>query len=287
MTAPKAHIWCTTVPTEPHLKLRDHEYMFSTRLRLGLKPIDHLGNQCKACRNNIESDPNHYLSCNLKASGAITARHNLVVKSVAHLVDMAGGTSRSEPAHFSFQESKSTYKRTDLEAILGNRHIILDVSVTTPTCRHAIDNLMSSTEQLGAAKRTAIHKTNKHIANAEYIDAKFVPFILESYGGMIPECGRFLSSLQSFAMDNVSTSTCHRLSSQLFSSIAIAVQRGNAIIAQKCIQTKSDLNHNNNITLKVKKTQHSHIPSSVALSPTSPISPIPPTSYSSIYASLL
>ena len=38
-----------------------------------------------------------------------------------------------------------------------------------------------NTEQLGAAKRTAINKTNKHIANAEYIHANFVPFILESY----------------------------------------------------------------------------------------------------------
>ena len=87
-----------------------------------------------------------------------------------------------------------------------------------------------------------IEKVKKHRENAEYIQAKFVPFIMESYGGMVPQCREFLGAIQYYAMDNVSTSVCHKLSSLLYSSISIAVQRGNSLILRKCIGNKPDPN---------------------------------------------
>ena len=235
ITAPKAHLWCTTVPTEPNLKLRDHEYMLSSRIRLGLKPVDNMSEYCRACKNPIKGDPYHFLSCSCKLSNPITMRHNLVVQTLAKLVDMSGGIARGEPTHIDFQESKSNYNRTDIEALLGNRHYLIDVSITTPTNPWALRCNRSSVEQLGTAKRTAIEKVKKHRENAEYIQAKFVPFIMESYGGMVPQCREFLGAIQYYAMDNVSTSVCHKLSSLLYSSISIAVQRGNSLILRKCI----------------------------------------------------
>ena len=96
----------------------------------------------------------------------------------------------------------------------------------------------------------------------------------------------------------LSSILCHgqcpdlHLSSTLPSIILVYRHRS---LAQKCIQTKSDLNHNN---ISLKKTQNSsHIPlspsPSVALSPVSPVPPTSPppaspiASYSSIYASFL
>ena len=93
----------------------------------------------------------------------------------------------------------------------------------------------SAKEQLGAAKSVANLKIQKHRDNADVLQAKFVPFIMESFGGVILECKLFLSSLLYYAHDNVSPSACARLTSLLYSSMAVAVQRGNGLMLRKCL----------------------------------------------------
>ena len=69
VTAPQAHRWCIIVPTEPALKLQDQYYKLATRLRVGVKPIDYLGDTCKACGINIKNDEYHFMS---SASNKVT-----------------------------------------------------------------------------------------------------------------------------------------------------------------------------------------------------------------------
>jgi len=234
VTAPKAHTWSIVVPSEPALTLKNHEYQLATRVRLGLKPMDHLGIRCRACKNRIKGDECHFLSCYSKLTVPMTMRHNLVVKALGSLIELSGGIHREEPTHINFQQPKENFRRTDIEAILDSHHILVDVSVITPTSSSAILRGAAS-QQLAAARATSKLKIQKHRENATILQAKFVPFVMESFGGLSPECRHFLSSLVYYAVDNVSPAAYSRLISILYASIAIAVQRGNALMFKKCI----------------------------------------------------
>jgi len=234
ITAEKAHTWRATTPTHPDLRLRDHEYQLSTRMLLGLKPTDIQGNLCRACGTPLlQNDPYHFLSCNQRLSGQLTNRHQLIVKAINKLVDLSGGTYRNEPTHFARPDSEWDTRRTDTEILLGNKHILIDVSVAMPTCNTAI-NLRAEPKQLAFAKDKALNKVRKHRENAEFLHAQFIPFVMEGYGGIIPECKQLLSSLLYYSYDNTSPSSQSLLSSHLYSSISIALQKGNSLILQKC-----------------------------------------------------
>ena len=102
-----------------------------------------------------------------------------------------------------------------------------------PTCNTAI-NLRAEPKQLAFAKDKALNKVRKHRENAEFLHAQFIPFVMEGYGGIIPECKQLLSSLLYYSYDNTSPSSQSLLSSHLYSSISIALQKGNSLILQKC-----------------------------------------------------
>ena len=153
--------------------------------------------------------------------------------AINKLVDLSGGAYRNEPTHFARPESQWDTRRTDTEILLGNKHILIDVSVAMPTCNTAI-NLRAEPKQLAFAKDKALNKVRKHRENAEFLHAQFIPFVMEGYGGIIPECKELLSSLLYYSYDNTSPSSQSLLASHLYSSIAVALQRGNSLIFQKC-----------------------------------------------------
>ena len=190
--------------------------------------------RCRACGKYIPDDDSHFLSCNSKLSVPMQLRHNTVISALGNLIDIAGGIHRNEPTHIEFGKSKTNFYRTDIEALLHNNHTLLDVSITNPTSSSAI-KLGSHKTQLTTAQNAAMIKIKKHRENATSIQAKFIPFIMESYGGIVPQCKPFLSSLHYFAIDNVSPTSVSHLTSIMYTSLAIAVQRGNSLMFKKCI----------------------------------------------------
>ena len=59
---------------------------------------------------------------------------------------------------------------------------------------------------------------------------KFVPFVVETHGGLGGEAEKFLSALSVFAKENTFAISHYDLMRGLRHSIAAAVQRGNAMI---------------------------------------------------------
>jgi hypothetical protein len=247
ITANKAHVWTVVQPTQPELKLRDHEYILATKMRLGLKPLNNMGTKCKACRHDIpEHDVYHFLSCHQKLSGAMITRHDLIVNNIAALVRMAGGVPRREPNHFHQKkhsnpntntddtDAASNLLRTDLEILLGNNHSLVDVCVVAPTSPSYV-NYQAEPKQLRAAEQRAKEKSRKHSANCSIRDATFYPFVIEAFGGMVKECRTLLSSIIHYASDNIPAYNFKLLQSNLYPYISIALQRGNAIMFSKCV----------------------------------------------------
>jgi len=113
-------------------------------------------------------------------------------------------------------------RRTDTEILLGNKHFLIDVCVTMPTCNSAIGKRVEP-KQLAFGKEKALAKIRKHRENAEFLHAQFIPFVMEGYGGIVPECKQLLSSLLYYSYDNASPSSQSLLASHLYSSISIAL----------------------------------------------------------------
>ena len=154
---------------------------------------------------------------------------------MSSLIQAAGGIQRLEPTHFNYQHTNPDYRRTDIETILGNKHILVDVSVVNPTCASSIKVYKSDLIQLETAHEAAKDKIKKHRENAASQLAQFVPFIMETLGGIIAPCKEFLRTLTRFAGNYASPSAFVYLSSLLYPSIAVAVQKGNFKIFRKSL----------------------------------------------------
>jgi hypothetical protein len=234
VTASQSHMWTISVPTIPLLRLTNLEYIISTKMRLGLKPHDAMELSCRGCSVPIE-DCNyyHYMSCNLKLSGSMIARHNHIINIIRYIVQLAGGASRTEPVHL----TDNNGNRTDIEVIMGDKHYQLDVSIVSPLSLSYLTPTAKPT-QLQLAKRKAVAKTSKHIQNSTSAGATFIPFIVEIFGGMINECKTFLEFVIRNSYDFIPNHVHSYLKSNLFHLISVAIQQGNSLLYNRGVMVK-------------------------------------------------
>jgi hypothetical protein len=89
--------WVTAHPQSHATRLKDMEYRFVARLRLGIPPIDIMPGHCPACGKLMDDDPDHYLICVYTRSNECSTRHDQVVALLKRAVDRAGGLCKLEP----------------------------------------------------------------------------------------------------------------------------------------------------------------------------------------------
>ena len=85
--------------------------------------------------------------------------------------------------------------------------------------------------QLKTAHDACENKTTKYIQLAQQHGADFVPFAVESFGGLSDSATDLINEISVFASEHLSAWSKEEIIDDLTSAIACAVQRGNAIAA--------------------------------------------------------
>ena len=104
----------------------------------------------------------------------------------------------------------------------------MDVTIVHPT---APSNISHSKKSLGQADVAERLKINKYEELSQNQNAIFIPFVIETYGGLGKKAQDFLNELSIFAIDHTTVRSRFDVVSGLRYAIACSVQRGNAMIA--------------------------------------------------------
>ena len=150
-------------------------------MRLGVPPLP-LPSDCASCdsQDACATDPLHPLVCIGQKGRTITARHHNAVDSLYVSTIHAGGVAIKEPTHLSGSGDQT---RPDLQLALNGQQYLVDVTIRHPGCK---TNIMhgSARQQLAAAHKGEAEKKAKYAAMAKTQQASFIPFAVETYGGL-------------------------------------------------------------------------------------------------------
>ncbi len=105
---------------------------------------------------------------------------------------------------------------------------LIDVTIVHPTCPSHVKQAQT---QLRTARDACETKTNKYMKLAQQQSADFIPFALESYGGISDSANDLINEISVFASEHLSAWSKEEIIEDLTSAIACAVQRGNAFAA--------------------------------------------------------
>jgi hypothetical protein len=226
ITAPHANDWKKTMPTTTTLTLSTAHYRLAGRLNLGLDPFSYLTRDCRLCvpdeNNRLALDSYHFLSCKSSKSRELTNRHNAVVGVLQRFFNYAGAITEREPSRL----TGMSRIRPDLSIVLPGHHYLVDVRVTHPLCPSHIS--IAASKPLAATISAEKEKSRKYNQLAQNIQAEFVPFVVESVGGITTTGQTLLNNVILACSEHQSLWSPRQLSQELYGSISIAIQRGNA-----------------------------------------------------------
>ena len=138
----------------------------------------------------------------------------------------AGGLSYKEPRDLS---GNGDHTRPDLQLVLNGRQLLVDVTIRHPACK---TNIMhgSARQQLAAAHKGEAEKKAKYASMAKTQQAEFLPFAVETYGGLGKAARKLRKRIASSAEEGPQMLSEKEVMRELRGSVAIAVQKGNANI---------------------------------------------------------
>ena len=231
ISAPYAHVWKTVHPTSTLHVLTDAHYRIAARLNLLLPPHhNQMPRDCTSCHkpDAFEKDSWHHLACNSHKRREINARHNAVLLALYSHVRYAGGAATMEPPRL----SADSRIRPDLRIVFPNQHILTDVVISHPTCPSHI--VAASAKQLATAEQAAVIKHNTYDQLAIGLQARFLPFSVETMGGMSKEAVELVEQIGLACRDHLTLATHESIAKGVRASVACAVQRGNAFYHLLC-----------------------------------------------------
>jgi hypothetical protein len=227
-SADLASAWKRAAPTQPLTTLLDKQYRIAARLNLGLPPLssDHqLPVDCPLCNegeNAVADDRWHWLICKSQNRREIDTRHNAVKDALYRAVLLTGGQAVREVTGL----QKKSKIRPDLQIVYPGRHVLTDVAVVHPLGVYGCQRPENST---AAAKNVAGEKRRKYAAIASRHDAELIPFVVETCGGLGQDAIALLDVISGAASEHLSLWSQEDAAKELLSSVAIAVQKGNAM----------------------------------------------------------
>jgi hypothetical protein len=227
VTAPGASDWLTTNPSSPATSLTDTEYQISSKIRLGLPPLPLLSD-CASCHgpDACALDPLHPLVCIGQKGNTITLRHHGVVDPLSVSTIHAGGMAIKEPRDLS---ANGDHTRPDLQLLLNGRQYLVDVTIRHPPCKTNIGH-GAARQQLAAAHQGESEKKAKYAAMAKAQQACFIPFSVETYGGLGKSARKLIKLIASSAQEQLYMMDEEEVRKELKGSVAVAIQKGNARI---------------------------------------------------------
>lgn len=202
--------------------LSDKHFQLACKNRLGVAPYPCQASRCGGCNASVLNDPWHDLSCVHRRKNELNLRHDLVTKCIKYYAEIAGAVGRLEPNGL----SEDDRKRPDLELFLGHIHQLVDVTIVHPTCR---SYLIRAQHPLAITEKAASNKLTKYSVMGSQLQAKIIPFAIESFGGFSQSAQDFVSTLAHYASNYSTLFEKNELIRDFISAIAVAVQKGNAL----------------------------------------------------------
>jgi hypothetical protein len=227
-SAPLASAWKRAAPTQPLTTLLDKQYRIAARLNLDLPPLSsdlQLPIDCPLCEkgeNAVANEAWHYITCMSQFKREIDTRHNAVKDALYRAVLLTGGQAVREVSGL---QTKSLL-RPDLQIVYPGRHVLTDVAVVHPLGSRGRD---CPAHETYAAKKTERDKSTKYAAIANRHDAELIPFVVETCGGLAPGALQLLDVISGEASQHLSLWSQEDVARQLLDSVAIAIQKGNAM----------------------------------------------------------
>jgi hypothetical protein len=176
--------------------------------------------------NAIKRDPWHHLSCNSHKRQEINLRHDSIVNALYHHSDHSGAAACKEPQGLSTEDGR----RPDLQIILPGASILTDVVCSHPLAPSYLS--LASSSRLAVAQRAARQKQVHYLEVASTQLAHFIPFAVETTGGISKDAEQLIDQLSLACKDHLTLPSHHPFANSVHSSIAIAIQRGNALAIQ-------------------------------------------------------
>jgi len=162
----------------------------------------------------------------------LNIRHDAVNRAIQYYASLANAIVQNEPSGLS---GESSQMRPDCRLILDSLTLLVDTTIVHPTARGQLDNPAQSeqlcTIPLHTAATAAVAKQNKYQAMSLLQGAQFIPFAMETYGGVHPSCWQLIKEIGTFAVDHESAWSRREIIDNCLQATAIAVQRGNAAAA--------------------------------------------------------
>ena len=252
--------YLTHLPTEPAYRIGDDSLRLAIRSRLGMLPYDHLRDeQCEGCKRSLlatpafADNPDHFHSCGHTAGRSVTQRHDQLKHALAKLARSVGFVVIVEPkfpatfthhidaatGHSSLTALK-TDERGDLLLIRHDKKLLVDIRVCRPTCLSELQRSdKGNREPLITAAAHEKLKHRKYDKECQKHGWTFVPFVLETYGGMGKEAQKLLTVL---------ADACDTLPSLAFLTharavLSVTLQCGHAAVSQQGMTSWSTRQH--------------------------------------------
>ena len=229
ITAQGAWGWKVVRPEDPRLHLSDVEYAIAARLNLDLKPFPTramaaLPEHCPLCKHNravsLKDDPWHWLTCGKLVSTALRRRHDAVVDAVGRLAGQVGAQVRTEVGGL----DPDSRQRPDIQLVFPGRMVLTDVVVS-----HSLTASNVANNKSAAALRQG-RKNRKYAGVASRLGAELLNVSVDACGGMADGTWRLVEAIgeegERLSMGTWKSGVIER---RLLGTIAIAVQRGNAM----------------------------------------------------------
>ena len=202
--------------------LRDSHVNIAIHLWLGLDPLPgvHLA-VCPLCTMDMKYDPWHAFSCVKLRRKTVTIRHDSVGQLLCRYARSNGALARIEP-----KDEASLVP--DGEIILPITTVLFDVSGVHPA---ALSHRRSNELNAGASILTRqTTKNGKYLSYATNLNAKFVPFVIDTYGWLGDPALRLIKEIEKEAFHpRLGLPTSMRITSTHFLPLlAVNWQRGNA-----------------------------------------------------------
>jgi hypothetical protein len=151
-------------------------------------------------------------------------RHNEVVNALYKTALVIGAQVAREPVKLSARDGT----RPDLQIVLPGRHILTDVAVCHPLTQRATKRGIAWTAT-GVARERQRTKRKMYSGTAALQGADFIPFVMETCGGMAPDALELIRILADAGQEYAAMWPRNEVIRHIVGAVAIAAQRGVAM----------------------------------------------------------
>ena len=226
---PHAGDWLNGVPSATlGLHLQDQEFRCCLRYWLGV-PLHSSSYSCPECHNTADPFGDHQVGCG--GNGDRITRHN-AIRDIVFSAAQSAALAPSKETPNIIPDSSSRPADVFLPTWCRGRPAALDVQVISPLQQQTLGEAASTP---GHALQVGVRrKLTSHLSACRSIGVEFIPFVMETLGGLAEDSISILHSLGKAISQRVGyhdftadTSVCTK---QLFHRTAIALWRGNATL---------------------------------------------------------